>query len=307
MPCLSQWHYTILEAKERGRGVGQLKVPGCPQSLGNVDVVPCAPETMRAAVEAQLRKAGLWSGTLSLGVYGLARNLMSEAGRDATPEELVALGEAAMNRGWPEEKRVLMRDGSRFSKQRGSNPAASTSQDPYFEHIVAAHLVLARQTGNFAAGATHYFDSVAQDAVRRRCIAAGTPPDDCAKSALEVLESWTAGGAAMWIGPRPGIDPRYQMFLISGNAVRASYKTVEGRKVWEHQLAAAKAALAAKGPDQRTGVYDLPPCAGAGMSSSGTRTFLAIAAAAMGAIGTTLATAYLARVWRLKRPYTPGS
>lgn len=306
MDCLPAWHYQILEVAARSKALGQVKVPGCPQSLGERDTVPCRPEHMRQHVEQVLVAGGWWQGPISMTQYALARNLMSEVGPDATPEEMVAIAEAAVNRQryqpdkWPTVERQLMKDGEWFGKQRGQNPAASTSQDPYFVHFYVAALVLAGVTGNFTRGANLYFDSVTQNAVRRKCLAQGKT--DCATEAHDVLENWTRGGESYWVGPLPGINPRRLLLLVSGRPARAAYKTPEGKERWRQMREASLRAIDSTGPDERRTVYDLPPCGAAGPASPKAIAVAGALAAVVGVGGAAIAALHFARVWRMSKP-----
>lgn len=304
--CLPAWHYQILEVAANTKGYGQWKVKGCPAAQGAIDDVPCRPEVLRSRVEAQLHAAGLWTGTLPLAVYALARNIMSEVGQDATPEEMVAVVEAAMNRQkyqadkWPTIESQLLRNGQWFGKQRGQNPVASTSQDPYFVHFYVAQLVLSGATHDFTRGANVYFDAVTQDAVRRKCLASGKT--DCAKSAHDVFSSWTAEGEAYWVGHLPGIDPRHMMLFVSGRPARKVYRAPGGHTLWSTMRQAALAALGSNGPDERKTSYDLPPCAGAGKDSERFRRTVAYWSAGLGFVGAVFASVYFARAWHLSKP-----
>jgi hypothetical protein len=179
---------------------------------------------MRAHVEGQLLASGLLPGpgSLSLAAYGVARNIAAEVGSGAgsTPEEKVAIAEAAINRArsYSSVVRMLLKDGKWFGRQWGRNPPVATSQDPTLEELYVAQLAVTGQTGGFARGASHYYDPRAQDEGHAR------DPARYTKDARGIYESWTQGGLA-WVGDLPGIDPR-RLFLLkkaSGSAWQAAY------------------------------------------------------------------------------------
>lgn len=93
--CYASWHPKF--APMRGGPADQLILnSGCrPDEVGEIR---CAPETMRASAERQLRASGFWPPTkpLDLATYTLARYMHSEVG-DGTVEERVAVGEVGVN------------------------------------------------------------------------------------------------------------------------------------------------------------------------------------------------------------------
>ncbi len=314
MACLPPWHYRILEVYAQTKRYGKWSVHGCPQAW-NARTVPCKPENMRAKVEAAITTAGLWSGPLPLETYALARNIISEVGSPsdgATPEELVAIAEAAVNRRNYDPKRhpdilsqVTYKDSSGarwFGRQSGTNPAAASVQDPEFVHIWVAHQVLTGQIPQFAKGGSLYFDAVTQDAVRRKCLARGST--DCSMAASSVIKSWTADGDATWVGPLLGINPRRLMLFIHGKPSRTAYKTPAGKAHWAAMREAALAAIESTDPDERKTVYNLPPCAGAGPQNPGTRSVAGAMVAILGVTGAAFAVAYFSKVWKTTR-YLP--
>lgn len=134
----------------------------------------CSPESMRAKAEADARASGLWTGfkALDLATYTLARYVTSEVG-DGTPEEIVAVGEAAVNYA----KRHKLPDGvlslllyrqpvghpnrgayGPIHGPGGTSTApygrwAATSQDPTMLTLLLADMVMNGQSGDFADGA----------------------------------------------------------------------------------------------------------------------------------------------------------
>lgn len=200
------------------------------------NIVPCDPEKMRQATEDILHELGIYPKTkkLSLTVYALARAIASEAGDTATPEEAVAIGEASLNRvkilGGTIESH-LMKDGKYFGRQRGSNPAVSTSHDPTIENIIAAEMVASGMTKDFVKGATNWFSP--------RYI----------KDPLTLFDSWTGsqeGRPQMaWIGHLPAIDVKRFLFLRYAPSL---YKSGVGARSWERQYIAARNILEGKKP-----------------------------------------------------------
>lgn len=283
--CLPSWHASVLEAKRRHRG--RFGLAAC--QANEAGIVGCDPEAMRAAVERMLHQAGLYPPykRLSMDVYAVARNIASEVG-DGTPEEQVAIAEAAVNRfrmdpgRWGTIPRMMMIDRRRFARQRGTNPPVASRQDPSWQNLYVAELVLGGDTVNFARGATIYFDSVSQRAAHNRCIQEGRP--DCPKSAGEVYESWTTGGSKMvWVGPLPGIDPRFLM-LLRHDGTREAYQTPQGRELWQQMYRAGREALAYRGRDLRDQTGQLPYCAGGGSPAQRHDAAAAIIIGAAGAL-----------------------
>jgi hypothetical protein len=241
--CVPRWAQTIEAAK--ARGLKKFRVPGCSYN-DELEVVPCSPEAMRKSVERQLHESGLYPPwkPLRADVYGVARNVRSEAG-SGSPSEKVAMAEAALNRasyaGWP-LSRVIMKNGTRYGRQRGTNPPVSTRQDPYWDDLVVAELVLTGQTRNFARGATHYWSPNAIDSMHRQ----GRHRDD----RWSLYDRWSGDWGMAWVGPLPGVNHNKQ-FLMVGKAKRRD------AAAWAVADAAGKHALARTGvPREAT----LPIC-----------------------------------------------
>lgn len=161
--CLPAWHH-----------IGLIKgtlASGCPTVNGNVN---CDPEDMRRNAEAKLKALGYLpaNGSLSLEAYTLARYMTSEFG-GGTPEERVAVGEAAVNRARLEGL-VSGVVGLLLYRQAPGNPHrgyygpihgpqgvttapygrwAATSRDPNIADVLLAQLILSGQTNNFNNGA----------------------------------------------------------------------------------------------------------------------------------------------------------
>lgn len=140
---------------------------GCSTSGGNVQ---CAPEAMRADAELKARATGMWDKTLTLPAYTLARYMTSEVG-SGTIEEMVAVGEAAVNRaklsGSSILDRLLYRQPVGHPNRGYYGPIhgpggtstapygrwAATSKDPHLLALHLADLVTSGQSGNFSGGA----------------------------------------------------------------------------------------------------------------------------------------------------------
>lgn len=222
--CLPTWHTDVLHARDVGDRLGALVVPGCyvtgkdSESGVVTGVVPCDPEKMRATVEKRLVTEGLWpkDKKLSLEVYALARAIAGETGgRNAVPEEQVAIAEATMNRVGLTKLpllRQMMRDGRLFSRQTGSNPAVSSSKDPWYENIVAAEIAFSGRSGNFARGATNWFS--------RKYIA----------DPVTLYNRWTTAYKGYWVGHLPNIDAARFMLLKLDPEY---YETPEGKNAWK--------------------------------------------------------------------------
>jgi hypothetical protein len=237
LDCVPTWATTIKGAKTRATALklGRFSVPNCRYS-SSTEIVSCDPETMRAHVESVLLARGLlpFGGHLSAAVYGIARNIASEAG-SGSPAEKVAIGEAALNRmqssGWP-LRRVLMRDSAHYGRQRGRNPPVSTRQDPRYDDLVAAELVVSGATKGFARGATHYFSPSIIDALHGQ----DRHPD----TRFSLLKRWSQSWGMSWVGPLPGVNRNDQFFLREG--ARA-----EDEEAWKLAYIAAQNALKVRG------------------------------------------------------------
>ena len=202
------WHAEYGGA--RAAELRAIKIPsGCSTVNGNVQ---CAPETMRAQAEATARATGRWSKPLSLEAYTLARYMTSEVG-SGTPEEMVAVGEAAVNqarlRGYQDVNKLLVwNPGTKVANQGYYGPIhgpggvstapygrwAATSKDPHMLALLLADLVASGGSGDFARGATSQYG-------------------------LEYLsdpKGKVAGHAAegkYWVGPLAGVD-HWRTFLF---------------------------------------------------------------------------------------------
>lgn len=254
------WGVAVAAADQlaRRRGLGAFTVPGCKvvdnpsaaQVAAGVvpKTIPCAPATMRAAVERQLHAAGLLEQgrALSSEVYSLARNVASEAGGGSFGER-VAMAEAGVNRARLEGvsiDRLMMRDGKLYGRQSGSNPRVASSKDPTWVDLVIADLAITGQTGAYTRGATHYFSPDAQDSLFRT----GRVPDDRSR----IYERWTKTYGLMWVGPIPGIDPSEQFLMVD---VGTSHP------LFSQQYRAGLAAL--RGDDPGAALCVDPPAGGA--------------------------------------------
>lgn len=240
--CVPAGARTVELAK--ARGIGQIR-SGC--RADSSGVVPCDPETMRADAERKLHQLGLFphAKRLTMNVYAMARNIHSEGGRGSGAEKLV-LGEALVNRARQKGTSLLglMSRSGRFARQKGCNPCVSSSQDPSWDDIVAAMLVLAGQSAGISRGATHYFSPRAQDSLFKS--------GRIRLSARQVYDSWTSGGDLLtWVGHIPGIDTHRQMFF------RKEPKTLAGRA---RSTSMRKAGSAALGMPTPAGILYAPQC-----------------------------------------------
>lgn len=195
MACVAVPWLSILETA-RAAGIKSFDSGCAPDAAG---VIPCDPEVMRARASAQAGRA------IPLDVYSLARNVASETGSRGTFGEKVAIAEAALNRARRDGvsiSRLTMRDGARYARQRGTNPAVATSRDPTWLDLVVASLALAGRTGDFAKGATHYFAPSAYSATEVRAL----------------YDRWTSGWGSettglVWVGPLADVRPRKQLLF----------------------------------------------------------------------------------------------
>lgn len=232
--CLPWWHK-----------FGSIKgsVPsGCTtdKATGNV---PCSPEAMRKAAETWLQNAGHWpkGKPLPLATYTLARYMTTEVG-GGTPEERVAVGEAAVNRArlWKRDVNQLL-----LYRQKPGHPNygyygpihgydasgkidvrtapygrwAASSKDPQIADVLLADLVMTGQTNNFARGADNQVGMEYTKAF----------PDPAAKVRKEAAEG------NYWVGPLPGVD-HWHTFLW--RQLKISPDTATGRALLEQGLAA---------------------------------------------------------------------
>ena len=205
--CYPSWHRTLAPLAQ---GAQVTVFSGCAlNSLGNI---ACAPQSMRANAETQLRRLApeLFSGKLSLEAYTLARYMQSEVGT-GTIEERVAVGEAAVNQAKLRGKTVLnvllYNQGAGHPNYGFYGPIhgpdgvttapyrrwASTRLDPTVLTLLLANLVATGASGNFARGADDQSDLFNRKAY----------PDPVA----------TLRGAASrgsyWIGPLPGVNHQH--------------------------------------------------------------------------------------------------
>lgn len=226
---------------------------GC--SVGSNGNIPCAPESMRAAAEAQLKQAGYLS-SLSLETYTLARYMQGEVG-NGTVEERVAVGEAALNRARREGTTI---NGLLLYRQPVGHPNrgyygpihgigtgvstapygrwATTNADPTLLTILLADLVTSGKSGNFSGGADD------QDG-----------PEAWIVKGQDALNNYVRNLAARgkyWVGPLPGVD-HWRTFLQFTPGVKAN--TPMGQALIERGLVAL--ALPATRPKWPA---DLPVC-----------------------------------------------
>lgn len=211
--CYPWWHAKFAPLAS---GAQVTVFSGC--ALNAQGNIACAPETMRANAEAQLKRLApnLFSGRLSIEAYTLARYMQSEVG-SGTIEERVAVGEAAVNRAKLERlsrgvlSLLLYRQKSTSPNYGFYGPIhgpsgvttapygrwASTRQDPTVLTLLLANLVATGQSGNFAQGADDQSDLFNRTAY----------PDPVA-----TLKNAAARGN-YWVGPLVGVDHR-RTFLM---------------------------------------------------------------------------------------------
>jgi hypothetical protein len=159
LDCLPSWHDLVARWQVNRRFI----YSGCPTVAGNVT---CSPESMRANAEMKLRQLGVWPWPfpLSLEMYTLARYMGSEIGSVGTPEEKVAVGQAAVNRARREHITIndllLYRSGNQHygpihDATMGApfRRWASTARDPAVDDLIVAMLIMSGRAGNFAQGA----------------------------------------------------------------------------------------------------------------------------------------------------------
>lgn len=188
---------------------GQTKLAsGCATVDGNVQ---CKPEDMRAAAEAKLRAAGWWPADkpLSLEAYTLARNIQSEVGNTRL-FEMVAVGEAAVNRARVEKKPSVLN--ILLYRQQAGHPNygwygpvhgpkgvisapykrwAATSADPTIAAVMVADLILSGGSGNF--------NNLADNQAGLQYVGAFATPE------ATLLRQALSGN--YWVGHLPGVDP----------------------------------------------------------------------------------------------------
>lgn len=219
MLCLPWWHSLFAGIGGDNR---QIVRSGCRTVDGNVR---CQPEAMRAAAE---RKAGR---PISLATYTLARYMSSEVG-SGTPEEKVAVAEAAVNRGRGDVVALLLYRQATGHPNRGwygpiHGPSgvstapygrwAATSKDPGLDDLAIADFVLSGNSDNFARGAR-------------------------SQLGMEYLSSpnYTvkklAGRRDYWVGPLPGVD-HWRTFLYARHSGIAP-EGAAGQELLQRGLAA---------------------------------------------------------------------
>jgi hypothetical protein len=187
---------------------------GC--SVGADGNIPCKPEDMRANAEAQLAALG-FPRQLSLEAYTLARYMQGEVG-NGTPEERVAVGEAAVNRAKLERRSsvldiLLYRQAQGHPNRGWYGPIhgvgtgvstapygrwATTSADPSLLTLLLADLVISGETNNFSRNADD------QDG-----------PEYWIKHGQASLHNYVrklASNNKFWVGPLPGVD-HWKTFL----------------------------------------------------------------------------------------------
>lgn len=239
-PCIPSWIHAITAERARANAVGVLgrALGGSTEcQVDSTGIVPCAPESMRAKAEARVKALGLYprSRSLSLDAYTIARVIRSEAGSGSIPEKVLmatsTIARAALD-GDPISK-IAMKDGKRYGKQSGTNPAVASSKDPTWEEIAIAEMALTGVFGGFGGGATHYFSPRIMDAWHK---------DGRTKDRWGTYATWTDGWGSSkwgyaWVGPVPGIDHNEQ-FLMK--------RVPKNSPEWRDAYDAGKAALGDK-------------------------------------------------------------
>jgi len=205
--CFPTWHQTYAPLAQ---GAQVTVFSGC--ALNAAGNIACAPETMRANAEAQLRRLApsLFSGKLSLEAYTLARYMHSEVG-SGTIEERVAVGEAAVNqgklRGTSTLQVLLYNQGSGHPNYGFYGPIhgptgvttapyrrwASTRLDPTVLTLLLADLITSGRSGNFARGADDQSDLFNRKAY---------------PNPVGTLQAVAKSGN-YWVGPLPSVDHRH--------------------------------------------------------------------------------------------------
>jgi hypothetical protein len=203
--CLPWWHQGLSSAPKT-------VIPsGCPvNSDGNV---PCSPEALRAQAESRMQALELWpqDKKLPLDVYSLGRYVTSEVGSSATPEEQIAVIEAAVHkaqRRFQSPSKLLLTGKSGHAGFYGPIHTAgltapfgrwaATSKDPTARSLIAADLVLSGQVGNFSNSTSQYGLDI--------LIRNGRDPYD-------FVENIANKDRAYWVGPLPGVN-HFRTFLI---------------------------------------------------------------------------------------------
>jgi hypothetical protein len=237
---------------------------GCPvNGQGNV---PCDPEDMRANAEMQMRALG-WNGDLTLEGYTLARYMQGEVG-GGTPEERVAVGEAAINRakleGFSDANDILLYRQPPGHPNRGfygpiHGPSgvttapygrwATTGSDPTFATAILAAMVANGETNDFSGGADD------QDGIEYSAAFPNIP------AYVQNL----ARHSKFWIGPLPGVD-HWRTFL------QTTIKGETDQTEWgAARVAATLDQLGPEIPSRRMSAVwdpDMPVCAKLASSSA---------------------------------------
>lgn len=174
---------------------------GC--SLNSAAAIPCSPESMRASAEAWLHSHGYLVGqSLSQDAYSLARHMSSEVG-NAKPEEMVTVGEGAVNRGKlkGESATGLLTTATGAGaglygeiQGGGTGRWAATSRDPSVRSLLLGDLI--------ASGQTNFSGSDDQDGLEYNGVMLSPAyfPDPAGK-----VKSAAAAGN-FWVGPLAGVD-----------------------------------------------------------------------------------------------------
>lgn len=206
--CIPSWIHPILAERARAQAAGVLgkKIAKSGCAVNDDGIVPCTPESLRANFESRVKSLGLYprGRTLSLDAYSIARNIYSEAGSEPIPHK-VAMAQAAINRAREDNisiSKLVMRGGTNYAKQKGTNPRVASSQDPTWEELVIAELALSGAFEGYIKGAVLYFAPKYYSATRKR----------------EIYDTWTDGWGNSrygygWIGPTPGIDHNSQFLM----------------------------------------------------------------------------------------------
>ena len=223
------------------------KLPsGCSTSNGNVQ---CSPEAMPAKAEALARTKYGWTKPIDLKTYTLARYMTAEVG-DGTVEEMVAVGEAAVNyartRNLPQGilSLLLYRQPVGHPNRGFYGPIhgpsgvstapykrwAATSLDPNMLTIALADLVISGASGNFNKGADDQDGPEAWD-------------DHGVRKAHSA-----ARDRSYWVGPLPGVDHLRTMQWKTDKSIhpdspdgkallnRALWAIKQGRPKWDPSM-----------------------------------------------------------------------
>lgn len=208
MTCLPWWHNRFAPYTQNR---SQVVSSGCGVD-GNGNVA-CDPATMVASAQQQLTAAGI-DLDIDLPTYTLARYIASEQG-DGSPEERVAVAQAAINRvaleGLADVTSLLLYRGAHggyygpiyASGSTSSAPYgrwASTNLDPSLGDLMIARFVLDGGAGDFAQGAD---DQVG--------------PEIWSVDQAVANTRATGQNRNYWVGPLPGVD-WWRIFLTKHEA-----------------------------------------------------------------------------------------